>query len=298
MKRTTGRQWTGWLTSEHHGNSEKPYRFDCTTEIGMDFEACMAIWKNTQQRRADQGRRGSSGFLGPRTEQFALGSLYYLINYDFEVYGDRCLTEDPKEHGRKVVDLLQNMEFPKLDGDPLIDEIISKCWHNKYTTIAELAACTETLLGRSNCRETEAEKKSPPQWHAVIGRINRGLWKCFKSWWDFMLCRTSQTTKPEVTNGGNGWLCDGMKGLHTVKQPQGFRYLRYKRYLHYLSSWLFGRSLPTLLSILLVNSYHFVCLFNQSNGVGGWIASKNRRYPGNLPARWLITLFECADKRG
>jgi hypothetical protein len=38
------------------------------------------------------------------------------------------------------------MEFPKLDGDPLIDYIINKCWHNNYATIAELAIYTETLL--------------------------------------------------------------------------------------------------------------------------------------------------------
>ncbi|EFR02723.1 hypothetical protein MGYG_05721 [Nannizzia gypsea CBS 118893] len=97
-----------------------------------------------------------------------------------------------KEHGRKVVELLQNMEFPKLDGDPLIDEIISKCWHNNYTTIAELAAYTETL-GRNNRRKTETEKTSPLQWRAVIGRIIRGLWKRFRSLWDFVLCRSSQT---------------------------------------------------------------------------------------------------------
>lgn len=119
----------------------------------------------------DQGGRGSSGFLGPRTEQFALGSLYYLIKYGFEVYGDRRLTEDRKEHGRKVVDLLQNMEFPNLDGDPLIDDIIIKCWHNRYATIKELATCTETLLpGSSNWRDTEAEKITTPGWRTVICR--------------------------------------------------------------------------------------------------------------------------------
>jgi serine/threonine protein kinase len=108
--------------------------FDCTAEIGTDFESCMAPYgRILNTNETDQGRRGTSGFLGPRTEQFALGSLYYLINYGFEVYGDRCLTEEPKEHGPKVVDLLQNMEFPKLDGDPLIDDIIDKCWHNKYS---------------------------------------------------------------------------------------------------------------------------------------------------------------------
>ncbi|CEJ58366.1 Putative Protein kinase-like protein [Penicillium brasilianum] len=173
-------------------------------EIGTDFEACMAPYgRLLNSDEQDQGRRGSSGFLGPRTEQFALGSLYYLINYGFEVYGDQCLTEDPKEHGRKVVELLQDMEFPKLDGDPLIDEIISKCWHNNYATIAELAAYTETLLlGRNNPGETEAEKTSTPQWRTVIGRVFRGLWKRFRSWWDFVLCCTSRTTKPGVANGG------------------------------------------------------------------------------------------------
>jgi hypothetical protein len=35
------------------------------------------------------------------------------------------------------VELLQNMEFPKLDGNPLIDNVINKCWHNKYVTVSE-----------------------------------------------------------------------------------------------------------------------------------------------------------------
>lgn len=55
---------------------------------------------------SDQGECGTFGFLGPRIEQFAFGSLYYLMNYGFEVYGDRCLVEDPYDHGPKVVDLL------------------------------------------------------------------------------------------------------------------------------------------------------------------------------------------------
>lgn len=38
------------------------------------------------------------------------------------------------------------MIFPKLDGDPLIDDIIDKCWHNQYGTVAELAAYKKTLL--------------------------------------------------------------------------------------------------------------------------------------------------------
>ncbi|KAJ5243629.1 hypothetical protein N7489_003725 [Penicillium chrysogenum] len=185
--------------------------FDCTAEIRSDFEAYIAPYgRILNSDEQDQGERGSSGFLGPRTEQFALGSLFYLINYGFEVYGDRYLTEDPKEHGRKVVELLQNMEFPKLDSDPLIDDIIIKCWHNKYVTIAELAAYTETLLpGRNNWRNAEAEKISTPQWRTVIGRIIHGLLKSFRSWWAFVLCRTREPTKPEEANDGEP---DGYSG--------------------------------------------------------------------------------------
>lgn len=120
--------------------------FDCTAEIGTDFEACMAPYGRILNNEPDQGRRGTAGFLGPRTEQFALGSLYYLIDYGYEVYGDRRLADDPKDHGPKVVELLQNMEFPELNGDPLIDGIIYKCWHNKYATISDLAAYVKTIL--------------------------------------------------------------------------------------------------------------------------------------------------------
>lgn len=121
--------------------------FDCTAEFGTDFETCPCPYgRLLNSSEADQGMSGTAGFLGPRTEQFALGSLYYLINYGFELYDDQRLTDDPYEHGPKVMDLLQDMEFPKLDGDPLIDDIIDKCWHNQYRTLAELATHTATLI--------------------------------------------------------------------------------------------------------------------------------------------------------
>ena len=199
-------------------NQLKLADFDCTAEIGSDFEACMAPYgRILNGNESDQGRRGTSGFLGPRTEQFALGSLYYLINYGFEVYGDRCLTDDPKEHGPKLVDLLQDMHFPKLDGDPLIDDIIDKCWHNKYATIVELARYTETLLlDRTNeketdAKETDAEPISNLRWRLTIGRVTRGLWNCFRHWWALLLYRTGEATNPEIANDDgerNGHRCD------------------------------------------------------------------------------------------
>jgi hypothetical protein len=48
------------------------------------------------------------------------------------------------------VDLLQKMIFPKLNRDPTIDSFIKKCWHNEYSTIAELVAETEKLCDASN----------------------------------------------------------------------------------------------------------------------------------------------------
>lgn len=81
--------------------------FDCTAKIRTLYETCMAPYGrllNTDE--SSQGGRGTAGLLGPRTKTFALGTLFYLINYGFEVYGDRCLTEDSYDHGPKVVDLL------------------------------------------------------------------------------------------------------------------------------------------------------------------------------------------------
>lgn len=143
--------------------------FDSTAKIGANYEACMAPYgRILNSNEIDQGASGTSGFLGSRTEQFALGSLFYLINYGFEVYGDRCLTEDPYEHGPKVVDLLQNMDFPELNGNLLIDNIIQKCWHNnRYVTVSELALDTKQLLGEG--AETEGSNG--------VGNREEFLWK-------------------------------------------------------------------------------------------------------------------------
>ncbi|EZF25680.1 serine/threonine protein kinase [Trichophyton rubrum D6] len=113
----------------------------------------------------------SAGNLSPRTEQFALGSLYYFINYSFEVYGDRCLDPDnPREHGFKMIGLLQNLIFPELNGDSLIDDIIHKCWHNKYRKVTDLAEYTEALLVKepSAAEDTEAGSSEDATWKKVL----------------------------------------------------------------------------------------------------------------------------------
>ncbi|KAJ6127625.1 hypothetical protein N7523_003237 [Penicillium sp. IBT 18751x] len=187
--------------------------FACTAKIGTNFEACMAPYARLLNIDSDQGERGPSGFLGPRTEQFALGSLYYLINYGFEVYGDRCLAEDPYDHGPKVLELVGDLDFPALDGNPLIDNISDRCWHNKYATISELAAHTKILLNQSTdateSNEIRREESSAAivetifieRWRVVMGRIIRGIWHGLGRWWSsFLQCINGEVTKASEPN--------------------------------------------------------------------------------------------------
>lgn len=147
--------------------------FDCTAEFGTDFETCPCPYGRLLNRNeTDQGRPGTGGFLCTRTEQFALGSLYYLINYGFELYDDQRLTDDPYEHGPKVVKLLQNMDFPKLNGDPYIDDIIDKCWHNQYRTLAELATQTEMLVQKSRSEAPNQQAAFTPGGRTAIDGSN------------------------------------------------------------------------------------------------------------------------------
>lgn len=121
--------------------------FDSTVPIGSRSDGFLYPWGRVQGKEADSGPTPGFGDHGPRTEQFALGSVFYYINYGFAPYEDQLLGDDPRRHhGREVVSLLRDMVFPNLNGDPQLDAIIEKCWYNKYETVAELAAETQKLL--------------------------------------------------------------------------------------------------------------------------------------------------------
>jgi hypothetical protein len=101
---------------------------------------------------------------------------FYLINYGFEVYGDRYLTEDPKEHGRKVVELLQNT--------------VRHCGVDIFSASAFLQLF---LPGRS----------------VSVYAANSAI-----AWWAFVLCRTREPTKPEEANDGEPDGYSGGIGQH------------------------------------------------------------------------------------
>ncbi|KAI9036198.1 uncharacterized protein KD926_002228 [Aspergillus affinis] len=189
--------------------------FDCTAEIGTIYEACMAPYgRLLNGNESDNGECGTSGFLGPRTEQFALGSLYYLINYGYEVYGDRYLTEDPYGHGPKVVDLLQSIKFPELNGYYMIDDIIDRCWHNKYGTVRELATHTKTLLGDEiDVMEINGDKKENGKnttvihtsfihrWCMMTSRLFHGSLHSLGVWWRSIM----QSIRAKASTAGQNY---------------------------------------------------------------------------------------------
>ncbi|KAL4946984.1 kinase-like domain-containing protein [Aspergillus filifer] len=141
------------------GDQIKLIDFDNTVEIGTAEVMCTEPYgRNLSEDEADLGEPGTPGILGARTEQFALGGLYYFINYGFEMYSDRLLAENEDDHDDKVVELLQAKTFPALNRDLAIDTVILMCWHNMYNTIAELAKHTGHLLNTQLYYESHAKK--------------------------------------------------------------------------------------------------------------------------------------------
>ncbi|KAL8902870.1 MAG: hypothetical protein Q9207_004319 [Kuettlingeria erythrocarpa] len=109
--------------------------FDNTTAFGEVFDGLQPPYARVL---GDEGGkdRGTFGYYGPRTEQFAIGSLIYYITRGFEPYDTEWLGEN---HGNKVVELLQAKIFPTT-SDSKLDTIIRNCWHGGYTSIQQLHA--------------------------------------------------------------------------------------------------------------------------------------------------------------
>ncbi|KAL4794869.1 kinase-like domain-containing protein [Aspergillus venezuelensis] len=142
-----------------NGNQIKLTDFDNTVEIGTVEEMCTEPYgRNLNEDEADLGEPGTPGILGARTEQFALGGLYYFINYGFEMYSDRLLAENEDDHDDKVGELLQAKKFPALNRDLAIDTVILMCWHNKYNTISEVSKHTGHLLNTQSYYDSLAKK--------------------------------------------------------------------------------------------------------------------------------------------
>ncbi|KAL9103188.1 MAG: hypothetical protein Q9163_001754 [Psora crenata] len=88
-------------------------------------------------------QKGSYGVYSARTEQFAIGSIAYLVTRGYEPYENESFGPD---HGPVVVERFQLRQFPALrDGN--IDKIIRRCWWGEYVRVKELAQEAKLLIG-------------------------------------------------------------------------------------------------------------------------------------------------------
>jgi serine/threonine protein kinase len=159
------------------GDKIKVADFDNSAAFGTPVMICHEPWR--RELRADEGDYNApgciGGLLGPRTEQFALGSIYYFINYGMEVYGDKSLTDNSRDRYLALRDLLQAMQLPDLNSDLMIDELIHKCWHNQFPTIASLAVATKALFTqRCSGKESNAVKEGTNVKLAIDGGESDG----------------------------------------------------------------------------------------------------------------------------
>lgn len=113
--------------------------FDCAAELGrQELEAGAPPYARLQGLEAGE-QKGTFGLLGPRTEQFAIGSVFYYLTRGYEPY------EDTPGLGPEVVYLLQNKQFPLTNPDDARDAVIRKCWHGDFSSVQQLAIEVESL---------------------------------------------------------------------------------------------------------------------------------------------------------
>ncbi|KAL1616959.1 hypothetical protein SLS56_011209 [Neofusicoccum ribis] len=124
--------------------------FDNTARVGEEVDVGTAPYARILGPEAGTDC-GTFGTLGPRTEQFAIGSVYYYLTRGYEPYDNERFGQ---YHGRTVVDMLQNMEFPKLEDGSEDDAIIKQCWHHRFRSIRDLA---QTMASLNNGQEKGAE---------------------------------------------------------------------------------------------------------------------------------------------
>lgn len=115
--------------------------FDNTARIGEEVDVGTVPYARLLGTEAGEDR-GRFGFLGARTEQFAIGSVYYYLTRGYEPYDNEWYGKD---HGPVRVDILQRMEFPKMQTGSEDDAIIRKCWHGEFGSVEELAASLRLL---------------------------------------------------------------------------------------------------------------------------------------------------------
>lgn len=128
--------------------------FDRTIRVGEDMLSGTEPFARLLGGEGGQDC-GTYGTAGCRSEQFAIGSVFYTLTRGYEPFEDEWWGPD---HGPVRMQKLQKMEFPPL-GRLRHDEIIDNCWHGRYASIADLSA--DIIALDRNPWEVTCEEDSP-----------------------------------------------------------------------------------------------------------------------------------------
>ncbi|KAL4808653.1 hypothetical protein BDV18DRAFT_157596 [Aspergillus unguis] len=83
--------------------------------------------------------KNTFGLCGPRTEQFAVGSILYYLTRGYEPF------EMSDMDYKAIGNCLQRMDFPLL-GEGLFDGVIDRCWNGQFTTLKQISDLAKPLI--------------------------------------------------------------------------------------------------------------------------------------------------------
>ncbi|KAH7176424.1 kinase-like domain-containing protein [Dactylonectria macrodidyma] len=118
--------------------------FDRTLKIGEDM---LSGTEPFARLLGEEGGldRGTYGEAGCRTEQFAIGSVFYSLTRGFDPFENEWWGPS---HGPIRMQKLQKMEFPTI-GRSGCDDIIRNCWYGRYGTVSKLCVDLVALGGNA-----------------------------------------------------------------------------------------------------------------------------------------------------
>lgn len=104
--------------------------FDCSIKVGENLDCGTEPFARLLGEEAGQ-ECGTYGKAGPRTETFAIGSVFYSLMRGHDPYENEWFG---KHHGRTLVAKFQNMQFPPTTKS-VIDTIIRSCWSGNFVSV-------------------------------------------------------------------------------------------------------------------------------------------------------------------
>jgi hypothetical protein len=126
---------------------------DHTLPIGSDLEVGEEPYVRVHKPSQEGGGGGGVyGRAGPETEQFALGSIFWYITRGKELYAEL--------NGVDKVNRLMECQFPALETQDPVDNVISNCWFGKFPLMADLLREVKRLAARYGTSDSIQEVES------------------------------------------------------------------------------------------------------------------------------------------